>query len=61
MYNLITIKKLMKRFLLTGNIDKIDLYIISIKIYLHLYLVFYLDHFNILKSDLFVEQLAVSQ
>lgn len=53
-------EKLMRYFLQTSNINEIDLYIVDIKVHLHLYLIFYLGHFNILKSVIYMKQLAVS-
>lgn len=55
------IAKWMRYILPTGGINKIDLYMVSIKIYLYLYLIFHLDHFNTLRSVLCLKQLAISQ
>lgn len=48
-------KEVDKMFLLTSDINKIDLYMVNIEVYLYLYLVFDLGYFNILKSVLFVK------
>lgn len=52
----------MRYFLLTGNINKIDLYIVGIKIYLY-YLIFHISqkYFNILKNALYIKKLIISQ
>lgn len=54
-------RKLMRYFLSISSIDKMDLCIVGIKMNFHLYLIFYLGHFNILKSVLCTEQLAFGQ
>lgn len=50
-------------FLLIDNIDQMHLCVISIEIYIHLYLAFYLnqEYIDILKIVLFIENLAISQ
>lgn len=50
----------MRYFLLINNIDKIDLYMIDIKKHIYLYLILYFGYFNILKSVLYIEKLAIS-
>lgn len=73
MCNLTIIKKMMRCFSPIANIDKIDLYVVDIKIYLirpkmhlihlvHLYLIFSLSQrqFNVPKSVLYMRKLAVS-
>lgn len=61
MYNLIVIRKSIRNFLLISNINKINLCIIGIKIHIYPYVIFHLSNFNILKSVLYTEQLAISQ
>lgn len=54
--------RMMRSFLSTGNINKIDLYMVGIEVYLH-YSTSYINqkHFNILKSASCVEKLIVGQ
>lgn len=47
-------KKLIKYFLLTNGINKINICVIGIEIYFYI-LIFHLNHFNKLKSGLYAE------
>lgn len=61
MYNLRPIGKIMRCSLLIGNIDGIDLYIANIKVHFYPPSVSHLGQFNVLKSVLYIEKLAVAQ
>ena len=61
MYKLKPIKKMMMRnFLLTNNIDKIDLYVVGIEVCFY-YFASYIgqDYFNAQNNILYLENLAV--
>lgn len=62
MYILKTIGKMMRYFLLTGSKDRINLFVVGIKIYLH-HLTLHIgqEHFNTLKNSLYMESLVVDQ
>lgn len=51
----------MRFFLPIGNINKIELYMVDIKVHIYSHLVFYFGNFNILKSVLCIKQLAIGQ
>lgn len=53
--------KITRYFLPTDNIDKINIYVVDIEVYFHLFPISHLGHFNILKSILYIEQLVFSQ
>lgn len=55
-------KRMMRYFLPTNNINKINLYVAGIKVYLyHLAPHIGQKHFNILKSILYMEKSAIGQ
>ena len=60
MYNLKPIRKMIRCSLPIGNIDRIDLYIATIKVQL-CPLIFYLVHLMALKNVFYIEQLAVNK
>lgn len=60
-YNLRSVEKMMKYFSPIGNINGIDLYIVSIEVHFYLSLVSYLGQSNILKSVSCVKKLAVDK
>lgn len=62
MYNLRPIGRMIRCSLLTGNINKIDLYMASIKVHLyHFALYIGQKYLNVLKSTLYVKKLVVGQ
>ena len=54
-------RKMKRCFLLTNNINGIDLCMTSIKMHFYLSLVSHLTQFNTLKSVLYIENLAINQ
>lgn len=55
-----SIGEMMRCFLSTSNINKMDLYVISIKLYPYLFLVSHLGLSNILKNISYIEKSVIS-